>query len=167
MTSLAGSFLVAKPVLQDPNFIQTVVLILRHNAEGAFGLVVNRPTEAEGVPFPVFVGGPCPASGLIMLHGHAEWASPEEEGTPEVVPGVYIGDAECLQRVSEMDENEKPARYRVFAGYSGWGPDQLERELSSGAWIITPATAALIFDVPNDDVWDQLSPPALPRPSDN
>src|SRR5205807_7194741 len=104
MTSLAGSFLVARPILQDPNFAQTVVLILRHNGEGAFGLVINRPAEAEGVPFPVFVGGPCPASGLILLHGHEEWASPDEEGTPEVVPGVYIGDAECLQRVSELQE---------------------------------------------------------------
>src|SRR3954470_6692789 len=98
MTSLAGSFLVAKPVLQDPNFVQTVILMLRHDGEGAFGLVVNRPADAEGLPFPVYVGGPCSATGLILLHGQPEWANLGDEGTGEIAPGVYVGDAECLQR---------------------------------------------------------------------
>ena len=73
MSSLAGSFLVARHVLQDANFRQTVVLLLKHGSEGAFGLVVNRPAKAEGIPFPVFGGGPCPMKGFIMLHGHADW----------------------------------------------------------------------------------------------
>src|SRR2546429_7938511 len=73
MPSLAGSFLVAKPELQDSNFHQTVVLLLQHGSEGAFGLVVNRPAKTEGLPFPVFHGGPCQAPGLILLHGHAGW----------------------------------------------------------------------------------------------
>ncbi len=166
MTSLAGSFLVAKVVLHDPNFVQTVVLMLRHDGEGAFGLVVNRPAEAEGLPFPVFVGGPCPASGLILLHGHTEWLADADE-VQEVVPGVYIGDAECLERITEEQENDKPVRFRVFAGYSGWGPDQLECELAAQTWIVVPATAKLIFDAPIDEVWDHLSPPDLPRPSNN
>ncbi len=164
MTSLTGSFLVAKPILQDPNFVQTVVLVLRHNDEGAFGLVVNRPAKAEGLPFPVYVGGPCQANGFILLHGHAEWNGDEEA---EIAPGVFLGDADCLKRVTEMEETQQPARYRVFAHYSGWGPDQLERELASGAWIITRATGELVFDTPAEDLWDHLSPPAIPRPSDN
>ena len=167
MTSLAGSLLVAKPILQDPNFVQTVVLMLRHNAEGAFGLVVNRPAEAEGLPFPVYVGGPCPASGLILLHGHAEWTNPEGDSSEEIAPGVYLGDADSLKRATDAQEENEEVRFRVFAGYSGWGPDQLERELSSGAWIITPANAELVFDTPIEEVWDRLSPPAIPRPSDN
>src|SRR5262245_828720 len=103
MTSLAGSFLVAKPILPDPNFAQTVVLMLRHNEEGAFGLVINRPTKTDTVPFPVYVGGPCQASGLILLHGHSDWVKAEEEPNEEIAPGVFLGDAECLQRATEIE----------------------------------------------------------------
>src|SRR5437660_7908811 len=99
--SLAGSFLVAQPMLQDPNFRRTVVLILAHNSDGAFGLVVNRQAKAEGLPWPLFVGGPCPSPGLMMLHAHADWAKPVAEKTdedeteetltgPEVAPGIFI-----------------------------------------------------------------------------
>ena len=63
LIALAGSFLVARPVLKDPSFRQTVVLLLQHGAAGAFGLVVNRQATVEGLPFPVFVGGPCEAQG--------------------------------------------------------------------------------------------------------
>jgi putative transcriptional regulator len=166
MTSLVGSFLVAKPVLQDPNFVQTVVLLLRHNDEGAFGLVVNRLIETDAVPFPVYSGGPCSATGLILLHGHREWVG-DEENVEEIAPGVFIGDANCLERVAEMREQQQEARYRVFAGYSGWGADQLERELAAGAWIIAPANGQLVFDTSLDELWDRLSPPAIPRPSNN
>ncbi len=167
MASLTGSLLVARPVLQDPNFVQTVVMLLRHGTEGAFGLVVNRPDEAEEFPFPVHSGGPCPAPGLIMLHGHADWVAPaeEDEPSPEVVPGVFIGDADCVGRVSGA--SDQPLRFRIFVGYAGWGPDQLERELASGAWFVVPATAELLFDTPVDELWDRLSPPATPRPSLN
>lgn len=166
MTSLAGSFLVAKPVLQDPNFVQTVVLLLRHNDEGAFGLVVNRRIETEAVPFPVYSGGPCSATGLILIHGHSDWIEDTEQAE-EIAPGVYIGDAACLERVAELREQQQEARYRVFAGYSGWGADQLERELAAGAWIIAPANDELMFDTPLDDLWHRLSPPSIPKPSNN
>src|SRR5207244_1643274 len=109
-----------------------------------FGLVVNRPAKTDAVPFPVYVGGPCQASGLILLHGHAEWAKSGEEKHEEIAPGVFIGDAECLERATEMEAQEQPVRFRVFVGYSGWGPDQLERELASGAWIMTPANGELV-----------------------
>ena len=167
MTSLTGKFLVAKPILQDPNFVQTVVLMLRHNDEGAFGLVINRPAQAENVPFPVYVGGPCPASGLILIHGQSDWLEPEDSEEPEeIAPGVYLGNASCLRRIAETEESQT-ARFRVFAGYSGWGPDQLESELAAGAWIIAPATAQLVFDTSVEELWDHLSPPAIPRPSNN
>jgi putative transcriptional regulator len=168
MASLTGSFLVARPVLQDPNFVQTVVMLLRHGPEGAFGLVVNRPAEVAGeLPFPVHSGGPCPAPGLIMLHGHADWASPAEEDdeSPEVAPGVFIGDADCVGRVG--GESEQPLRFRMFVGYAGWGPDQLERELTEHTWHVVPATAELLFDTPPAELWDRLAPPAAPVPSVN
>ncbi len=163
MASLAGSFLVARPSLQDPNFRQTVVLMLQHDPEGAYGLVVNRAGKSKGLPFPLFNGGPCKAEGLIMVHGHADWPGGDEKG---VAPGVYLGDAACLKRVSDAEIDEV-LRYRVFKGYAGWGPGQLEGELVAGAWAVVPATAEILFDVPVDDLWVSVAPPRIPQPSQN
>lgn len=169
--SYAGCFLIAKPILQDANFKRTVVFLLAHNTEGAFGLVVNRPAEAQGLPWPVFVGGPCPSPGLIMLHGHPEWAEPEDgdsqsEKERELAPGIYSGDAACLDRVTEADAADT-LHFRVFSGYAGWGGGQLEGELAAGAWSIAVANAALLFDTPVAELWDRLLPPRIPEPSIN
>jgi putative transcriptional regulator len=167
MPSFAGKFLIARTVLQEASFRQTVVLLLQHNAQGAFGLVVNRAVKVEGLPFPVFVGGPCESEGLMMLHGHADWTEPSAEPPPkEVAPGVFLGDASCLSRISEAASSPEP-RYRMFSGYAGWGPGQLEGELAAGAWAIVPATAQLLFDVPVEDLWYRLVPPTIPEPSLN
>jgi putative transcriptional regulator len=167
--SYAGYFLIAKPILKDPNFQRTVVFLMAHNAEGAFGLVVNRPAEAKGLPWPVFVGGPCPSPGLIMLHGHAEWAeaAEEEEKERELAPGIFSGDAECLERVSQEADEGETLRFRVFSGYAGWGGGQLEGELATGAWALKPANGSLLFDTPTAELWDRLAPPRLPEPSVN
>jgi putative transcriptional regulator len=170
--SLAGSFLIARPSLQDPNFRHAVVLLLAHNAEGAFGLVVNRRAKAEGLPWPLFVGGPCPSPGLMMLHGHPAWAHKEEEESdedkesPEVAPGIFVGDASCLERAGNLPEGQE-GRYRVFSGYAGWAGGQLEGELASGAWALAPASGPALFDTPTDDLWEQLAPPRIPQPSVN
>ena len=165
--SLAGSFLIAKPTLNDPNFSQTVVLLLAHTADGAFGLVVNRPVEVEGLPFAVFAGGPCETKGLMMLHGHAEWAEAcLEPAAGQVAQGIFLGDASCVSRVSDATEGEK-LRYRMFSGYAGWGPDQLEREMAAGAWAVVAANAQLLFDTPAEELWFRLVPPTIPEPSLN
>lgn len=167
--SLSGSFLVARALLRDPNFARTVVFLLAHNDEGAFGLVVNRPAEAEGLPWPLYVGGPCPAPGLLMLHGHPEWAELVASGeTPkeELAPGIYTGDAACLDRAAQ-ESSDKTLRFRVFTGYSGWGEGQLESELAEGAWAVVPASAALLFDTPAEELWERLAPPTIPQPSLN
>ncbi len=163
----AGSFLVARPVLQDPNFKQTVVLLLQHGGGGAFGLVINRPAKVDGLPFPVYTGGPCGSEGLLMLHGNPEWQKLSDE-KPEkaIAPGVYLGDAACLKRVTEGSE-KATLRFRLFAGYAGWGPGQLEGELAAGAWAIVPATGDLLFDAPVEEIWTQLLPPAIPQFSAN
>src|SRR5437899_2433245 len=102
MPSLAGSFLIARPILKDASFAQTVVLLLQHSEQGAFGLVVNRPALVEGPPFPVYPGGPCESEGLLMLHGHADWLeTPAESSAKKVAPGIYLGDASCLNHVSD------------------------------------------------------------------
>ena len=170
MSFIAGSFLVARSTLRDPNFSQAVVLIMAHNEEGAYGLVVNRPMPAKKLPFPVFRGGPCPSPGLILLHGHADWteAEPdqEEDSAPEVAEGVFVGDEHCLRRAAEAEPGET-LRVRVFNGYSGWGPDQLEGELAAGAWAVVPATGDLLFDTPAEELWECLAPPAIPQFSVN
>jgi putative transcriptional regulator len=167
--SYAGYFLIAKPMLQDPNFHRTVVFLMAHSAEGAFGLVVNRPAEAKGLPWPVFAGGPCPSPGLIMLHGHADWVEVDAESEKQRVlaPGIFSGDAECLERAAQESEEGEQLRFRVFSGYAGWGEGQLEGELASGAWSLRPASAALLFDTPVREMWDRLSPPRIPEPSVN
>lgn len=166
--SYAGCFLIAKPILQDPNFKRTVVFLLAHNAEGAFGLVVNRPAEAKGLPWPVYVGGPCPSPGLIMLHGHAEWAEDDEAAEKEhqLAPGIFSGDAACLDRVTQTEEGEQ-LRFRVFSGYAGWGGGQLEGELATGAWSVATANGSILFDTPVEELWDRLAPPRIPEPSVN
>jgi putative transcriptional regulator len=167
MTSFAGSFLIASPSLRDPNFARTVVLLLQHSEEGAFGLVVNRPARAEGIPFPVFAGGPCPAPGLFLLHGHQEWLDESDDPSgKEVAPAIYLGDATSLTRIADPEPGN-PLRYRVFNGYAGWGPGQLEHEMRVGGWSTTPANGTLLFNTPPDELWDQLAPPALPQPSLN
>jgi putative transcriptional regulator len=170
--SYAGCFLIAKPMLQDPNFQRTVVLLMAHNAEGAFGLVVNRPSNAKDLPWPVFVGGPCPSPGLIMLHGHKDWIEAtddddESEKERKLAPGIFSGDAACLDRVTQAVEEGEKLRFRVFSGYSGWGSGQLEGELASGSWTLRPANGAILFGTPFAELWDRLTPPRIPEPSVN
>jgi len=177
--SLAGSFLVAQPSLDDPNFRQTIVLILAHNDDGAFGLVVNRPVNKAGLPFPVFNGGPCPAPGFFILHGHAEWLAPQaeavneqenehegEEKQREVAPGIFLGDPACLKRAAQLADGEK-VRFRAFQGYAGWGPGQLESELHGGSWQVMAADSDILFGTPVETLWRLLAPPRIPRPSLN
>jgi putative transcriptional regulator len=166
MSALAGALLVARPTLRDPFFGRTVILLLQHGSEGAFGLVLNRLADAKDVPFPVFVGGPCPLQGLLMLHGHQEWLEKPDQKEGEVCPGVFLGDAASFERLAEMPEGAE-WRFRVFTGYSGWGPKQLEGEMGQGAWIVVPASAEHLFLTPTEELWPRLAPPTIPEPSLN
>jgi putative transcriptional regulator len=167
MPSLAGSFLVARPVIQDPNFKQTVVLLLEHDSGGAFGLVVNRPLPVEDVPFPVFAGGPCPSQGLFLLHGHEDWVKiVPDEPKPQIAPGIFLGDASCLKRATDALPGEE-VRFRVFKGYAGWGAGQLESELAGADWAVVPASGKVLFGTPAEELWDLLLPPRIPQPSVN
>jgi putative transcriptional regulator len=166
-SSFAGSFLVARPVIQDPNFRRSVVLLIQHGEGGAFGLVVNRPAKVEGVPFTVYAGGPCQSPGLLMLHGHREWASEDEDQpSPELAPGIFLGDAHSVRRISD-DPTEDGLRFRMFVGYAGWGPGQLEEELASGSWAVVAASGQVLFESAVENVWKDLLPPMLPQPSLN
>lgn len=165
MSSLAGFFLVAKSSLRDGFFGRSVVLLLQHGTEGAFGLVLNRPAQAKDLPFPIFVGGPCKMDGLLMIHGREDWTN-EEEKSVEICPGVFLGTAAQFVKLSES-EDAKDGKFRVFTGYAGWGPSQLESEMEQDSWIVVPASGDVIFKTPVDDLWERLAPPAFHEPSMN
>lgn len=147
--SLAGHLLVASPHLQDPNFLQAVVLLVQHSPEGAFGITLNRPIDksVQDLWTEIEATTPCvntrhlnmggPVSGPVMaLHTRANF------GEVEVLPGVFFSaEREHLESlVQELD-----LRLKVFIGHSGWGGGQLESELGQGAWFTTPATAEHVF----------------------
>jgi putative transcriptional regulator len=160
MESLRAQLLIASPQLGDPNFARTVVLITEHNDEGAMGIVLNRPattTVAEAAPeleelvLPgddVYVGGPVQPSSVIVL---AEWETPDDSAVP-VFDGVgFVGAG------ADPDElGRTTVRARVFAGFAGWSPEQLESELERDDWILEPALPDDVFTETPDDLWSDV-----------
>jgi putative transcriptional regulator len=156
--SKRGQLLLASPVLQDPNFLRTVVLVAEHTEEGAMGLVLNRPattTVGEAVPDlswlvgaeePVYVGGPVAETAVIVL---AEFERPELAGALVEGDLGFVGadadDPDVLE--------DAVRRARVFAGHSGWGPGQLEGELDEEAWIVQAPRRDEIFTPEPGDLW--------------
>jgi len=160
-----GRFLVANRGLGDPNFARSVVLLIRHDADGAMGIIVNRPTRvgAQEVlpdidaladyPLPVFFGGPVMVERLLVLIRSAE---PPAETEP-VAEDVYVSASRTtLQALSPGDA--QPERLRVFAGHAGWGPGQLDREIAAGGWHVVPARMEQIFGQPRGPDWSDLLP---------
>lgn len=157
--SLAPTLLLSMPQLTDENFERTVVLLCEHSPEGAFGLVLNRPTTtaaAEAVAFDpplettrgplLWQGGPVePQRGWILLG-----ETVDEDAQREVAPGVYLSTSiDVLRRVVEST----PTRTRVLTGYAGWGPGQLDTEMAASAWLTVDVDPALVFDTPADEMW--------------
>ncbi len=166
MSNLVGCFLVARSSLRDGFFGRSVILMLQHGADGAFGLVLNRPAKADQLPFTVYVGGPCKMDGLLMIHGCENWLDEEDEAKMEVCPGVFLGTKDHFEKATEA-ESDETGRFRVFTGYAGWAPEQLESEMQQGAWIVLPASGEIIFETAADELWEKLAPPTLPQPSMN
>lgn len=166
-------FLIAETELQDPNFFRTVVLMLHHNEEGAFGLVINRESEVvvgdviEGVEhspaaaLTVYVGGPVQQNYVFVLHsGIPERYHSEHVESP--CQGVYFEPSfqHVLDYMNSEDylapEEDSSPRIRVFAGYSGWGAGQLERELEEDAWLVHPARGDLVFGPDSAEGWKNV-----------
>jgi putative transcriptional regulator len=152
--SLRGSLLIAGPQLLDPNFRRTVVLVADHGEEGAMGVILNRPsgmTVADAAPdlepligadAPIFAGGPVqPTSGVVL----AEVAEADEP---------VFGDVVLVPGLGELaDVVDGAGSIRVFAGYAGWGPGQLDGELERDDWIVEPARASDVFSEDPDGLW--------------
>lgn len=160
--SCREKLLVATPELTDPNFARTVVLVLEHSEEGALGVVLNRPTDSSiaaslprwselaAPPAVVFVGGPVQPDAAIGLARHVA-AAPEPES---------IGYAPLFGDLGTVDLERAPddvaptvAAVRVFAGYSGWGPGQLDDELAASGWYVCDAVPDDVWTTRPDELW--------------
>jgi putative transcriptional regulator len=163
-SSLRGRLLVATPVLLDPNFARTVVLMLEHSEDGAVGVVLNRPsplTAAESLtawesvcaaPAVLFVGGPVQPGGVIGLAEVSTHPSAPTEGVTVLWPGIGTVDLDA-----EPEMLTPPVtRIRCFAGYSGWGPLQLEGELAQGSWFVVDADSADLWTSRPERLWSQV-----------
>ncbi|MGH9369910.1 MAG: YqgE/AlgH family protein [Vicinamibacterales bacterium] len=148
------------PQMQDPNFARTVVLLCDYRPEGAFGLVLNRPTEMPasemvrleppvvGNDLPLYVGGPVqPERGWILVPD-----PPDDTDFRTIQDGLYLSASPFLLRT--VLETVPPPRARVLAGYAGWGPGQLDEELSQSAWLIGDLHLDLIFDIDPSAMWE-------------
>ena len=147
--SLAPALLLSMPQLLDENFCHTVVLLCKHNHEGAFGLVVNRPLVTTRRDFEVWVGGPVEPERAWILVGGTEY---EDHPGMRVAASLSLSTSpDLLQRLLEPDP---PANARLIVGYAGWGPGQLEAELNASAWLIGEVDQELIFNTPPDRMWE-------------
>lgn len=150
--SLAGRLLVATPVIADPVFARSVVLLLAHDVDGALGVILNRPSRAaveESVPSwseravepPVlFAGGPVEQRAVFALEAS------EDPLAPIALAGVGLASPE--------DVVGPPLR--VFAGYAGWGPGQLEDELAEDAWVVSGAESGDVFTASPSRLWSDV-----------
>lgn len=157
-SSQKGRLLVAAPSLLDPNFRRAVVLVCQHDAEGAVGLIVNRPSDVkvgealsaiEGAGArseTIWQGGPVQRDSVLILHGGVE------SGGEEIAPGIWFGaDLGLLTALFAGPTPDVP--FRLYAGYAGWGAGQLDEELKQGAWFLAPAAADRVFSDRAQDCW--------------
>ena len=161
MKGLAPGFLIAMPQLGDPNFHRSVVLVIEHGDGGAMGLVINRtaPLTLKDVAKTqslklfegraadaIFVGGPVEPHRGFILHDRSG-----VDEKHEVVPGLYLSVTRDSLEPLLMDPG---ARLRFCLGYAGWGPRQLEKEISAGAWLYTEAAAVPALEGEPAKLWD-------------
>ena len=159
MDSFQSQLLVATPQLPDSNFYRSVVLLIHHDSEGAFGVILNRPSNFQLKEVwqmitkqnceweaPIYLGGPV-ESPLVALHER------EDVAESEVLDGVFISsEREKLEQLFEGPD----CNLKMFSGYSGWGPDQLEAEIETGSWFRSPATVEDVFS-DSEELWEKVA----------
>lgn len=163
-----GALLVARPSLRDPNFRQTVVLVTQRPDASTVGVILNRPTQLDLAPFvpglpaanyqdAVYFGGPVMRRNLIAVF--------ESETRPaasafHVLRGIYM--SLRVENVAQLLESGG-SRYRLYAGFSGWGPGQLEGEFLREGWFVLPADAKAVFRRDTRGMWEALVARAMGR----
>lgn len=164
--TLENQFLVSTPSLNDPNFKKSVVLICKHNKEGAMGVVINRHTaqntadifdqlnieisDNKNAANPVFEGGPVqPELGLIIHNCNSKsW-----ESTMEIGEDIKL--TSSIDILKDLAVGEGPDSFLMILGYSGWGPGQLENEIKENAWFTVPVDKRILFDSRIDRKWQR------------
>ncbi|MCP5424975.1 MAG: YqgE/AlgH family protein [Gammaproteobacteria bacterium] len=162
-TYLNNHLLIAMPGLMDPNFHQTVTFLSEHNADGALGIVINRPlnitlgnllehlgiaTNSPAVAgMPVYYGGPVqPQQGFVVHTPLGNWGS-----TLRVTDTVGITTSRDILEAVATGEGLEQAL--VALGYAGWGAGQLEREIAENSWLFGPSDQRILFDTPSEQRW--------------
>ena len=158
----AGTFLLASPLLRDPNFDHTVVLMCEHGSGGSWGLVLNRRTALtfgdllDDLPFPagsrgpVHWGGPCETSRMQVLHRLRR----ETPGSMEIFPGVQLGLEPDAFREVVAEERLPGEIVHAYVGHAGWGAGQLEAELLTNSWIVCSGDPLLAFENDPVTMWE-------------
>lgn len=157
----AGKFLVSRRELPDPNFAGAVVLLVRYDEEGTMGLILNRRTEApisraleelkeaKGRSDPVYVGGPVQRTAVLGLL-RSNGKPPESR---HVFADVYLVSTKALL---EKSLGTASNAFRVYLGFAGWAPGQLEYEVELDTWHIFRGDAGMVFDPDPDSLWSRL-----------
>ena len=171
MDSLCGKLLIAMPSMPDPRFAHSVVLLCAHTAEGAMGVIINKPLPdltlvklLRHLDLPmagatvglgdaprdmaVHFGGPVETSRGFVLH------SPDlviEDGSVHVAGGIVLSTS--VEILVEMARGQGPAQVIAALGYAGWGPGQLEDEIQAGGWLLADASRALLFETDDSLKW--------------
>lgn len=159
---LSNHFLIAMPGLADPNFFHTVTFICEHDADGAMGIVINRPLDLrladivthmdiqanpDTEQLPIFQGGPVQTERGFVVHTPlGGW-----EATLKV--SDQIGVTASQDVLAAIAAGRGPKRSLIALGYAGWGAGQLEREIAENAWLSGPATPEVLFDTPIEKRW--------------
>ena len=160
--SLAPSLLISMPQLNDPHFDHSVVLLCEHGKDGAFGLILNKPTdqlasEVVRMTPPIsgtsdlglWIGGPvAPERGWILVGD-----SPGDAESVQVSPGVFLSAVPSVLRRC-LEASPSP-RTRLLTGCAGWTTGQLDAEVASSSWLISDVDAELVFDVPSSTLWEE------------
>lgn len=155
-----GRLLLATPPLEDPNFDRSVVFVLEHHDDGAVGVVINRPsdetlvapldrwTELQSSPAAIFEGGPVEDTALIALAVANDPDADDDMLTP-IVGSIVSADLTADPLLVSI----AVSAVRVFRGYAGWGPGQLESEVDGGAWLVLDAEVDDVFSSEPDELW--------------
>ena len=163
--NLTGQLLVATPEIRDWRFQETVILIVRHDAEGALGIVINKPIgnpplaqlldsigqDSDGITGRVrlFYGGPLHPEIGFILH------STDYHGAHSVGIDSQLAMTNSADILRDIAQGRGPAKQLVAFGHAGWGPGQLDSEMAHGVWCTAPADPALVFDEDRDGLWER------------
>ncbi len=158
-----GRFLIASRQLLDPQFAETVVLLIEYSQHGAMGVIINRPSELKlsavlpeievlrQRPDAIYLGGPVAKNQLLLLIR----TSRPPEGSRLIFEDIHLSSSQAvIQRMIENPQDEE--RFRVYAGYAGWAPGQLDNEIATGGWHVLRADAETVFDKSASEIWPDL-----------